>query len=164
MEQLDEVDVQLLTMLQDDGRISHTELAQRIGLTPPTVMRRVKLLEERGFIKGYTALVDPLRLGFMVTAFIFVEIAGSHDIDELGAYLSSLPPVQEVHKVIGEWCFLLKVRTETPQALEELLNRTLRKRPEIQRTHTTLATSAPYEAPMLELSKAMPTDVTVANL
>jgi Lrp/AsnC family leucine-responsive transcriptional regulator len=72
MQELDSIDIELLRLLQQDGRISNAELAQRVSLAPPTVLRRVKLLEERGYIKGYTALVDPLALGLTVTAFIFI--------------------------------------------------------------------------------------------
>src|SRR3954463_9003705 len=119
-EELDDINVQILRLLQDDGRISNAELAQRVGLAPPTVLRRVKLLEERGYIKGYIALVDPPALGLKVTAFIFVESSAGCDLDTVGRFLMELPGVQEVHRLIGEWCFLLKVRTQDPQALEEL--------------------------------------------
>src|SRR5512132_3315473 len=111
MDTLDETDIQILQILQEDGRISNAELSQRVGLAPPTVLRRVKLLEERGYIKGYVALVDPLPIGLTVTAFIFIETAAGCDLNAVCEFLIQLPGVQEVHRVIGEWCFLLKVRT-----------------------------------------------------
>src|ERR1044071_429292 len=91
---LDETDLQILHILQEDGRISNAELAQRVRLAPPTVLRRVKLLEERGYIKGYIALVDPLALGLTVTAFIFVETAAGCNLKELGEFLTQLPGLQ----------------------------------------------------------------------
>src|SRR5215510_9141195 len=99
MDSLDEIDLQILRILQEDGRISNAELSQRVGLAPPTVLRRVKLLEERGYIKGYTALVDPLALGLTVTAFIFVETQAGCDFDDVNTFLSQLPGIQEVHHV-----------------------------------------------------------------
>ena len=116
-EELDDINIQILRLLQQDGRVSNTELAQRVGLAPPTVLRRVKLLEERGYIKGYVALVDPLALGLTVTAFIFVETAAGCNLSETETFLGQLPGLQEIHHLIGEWCFLLKVRTTSPQTL-----------------------------------------------
>jgi Lrp/AsnC family leucine-responsive transcriptional regulator len=152
MDALDETDLQILHILQEDGRISNAELAQRVRLAPPTVLRRVKLLEERGYIKGYIALVDPLALGLTVTAFIFVESSAGCELDEVGRFLMQLPGVQEVHRLIGEWCFLLKVRTKDPQSLEELIYRKLRSHPGVRRTLTTLATSSQYETPAIPLT------------
>ncbi len=151
MDILDETDLHILRLLQEDGRISNAELSQRVGLAPPTVLRRVKLLEERGYIKGYTALVDPLALGLTVTAFIFVETQAGCDLDDVSAFLSKLPGIQEVHHVIGEWCFLLKVRTASPQTLETVIYHNLRAHPGVRRTLTTLATSSAYETTNLPL-------------
>ena len=151
MNELDEVDLQILQLLQRDGRIANAELAQRVGLTPPTVLRRVKLLEERGYIKGYAAIVDPLLLGLRVTAFIFIETHAGCDLGAVEAFLTQIPGVQEVHRLIGEWCFLIKVRTASPQTLEDLVYRQLRNHPGVRRTLTTLATSSPFETPALPL-------------
>lgn len=151
MEELDAIDLQILKLLQDDGRMSNADLAQRVGLAPPTVLRRVKLLEERGFIRGYAALVDPLALGLTVTAFIFIETSSGCDLPAVSTFLIGLPGVQEVHRLIGEWCFMLKVRTDTPQSLEQIIYRQLRSNPAVRRTFTTLATSAAYETPALPL-------------
>jgi Lrp/AsnC family transcriptional regulator, leucine-responsive regulatory protein len=151
VDRLDETDVQILAILQEDGRISNADLAQRVGLTPPTVLRRVKILEEHGYIKGYAALVNPLKLGLTVTAFVLIESAAGCDMDDLRAFLTRLPGVQEVHNLIGEWCFQLKVRTESPQTLEDLLHRKLRKHPGVRRTLTTLATSSPFETTVVPL-------------
>jgi Lrp/AsnC family transcriptional regulator, leucine-responsive regulatory protein len=160
---LDDTDIQILNILQDDGRISNAELAQRIGLTPPSVLRRVKLLEEHGYIKGYTALVNPLKFGLTVTAFVFIESTAGCDLDDVSDYLAQLPGVQEVHHLIGEWCFLLKVRTESPQTLEDVIYRKLRKHPGIRRTLTTLATSSPYETPAMPLPTTNQVSATVEH-
>ena len=151
MESLDDTDIQILRILQTDGRISNSELAQRVRLAPPTVLRRVKLLEERGYIKGYTALVEPLTLGLTVTAFIFVETTAGCNLEVAEQFLTRLPGVQELHRLIGEWCFLIKVRTSSPQTLEELIYRQLRNHPSVRRTLTTLATSSPFETTVIPL-------------
>ncbi|MBK9945317.1 MAG: Lrp/AsnC family transcriptional regulator [Kouleothrix sp.] len=154
IEELDNIDLQILTLLQDDGRMSNADIAQRVGLAPPTVLRRVKLLEERGYIRGYVALIDPLKLGLIVTAFIFVETSAGCDLVDVNQFLAELPGVQEVHRTIGEWCFLLKVRTSTPQVLEQVIYSQLRTHPHVRRTFTTLATSSTYETPALPLPAA----------
>lgn len=152
MDTLDHIDLQLLHILQEDGRISQAELAQRVNLTPPSVQRRVRLLEERGYIKGYTALLDPVALGFAVTAFIFVESHAGSDLSKLSDDLTYIPEIQEIHRVIGEWCFILKVRTDTPRNLERLLYQDLRQIPEVRRTLTILSTSSPRETTHLPIT------------
>lgn len=151
MERLDDIDRAILRALQSDGRMSITELAQLVELTPPTVQRRVKQLEEAGFIKGYIALLDPLKFNLTVTAFVFVETVAGSDMEEISQWVRQLPGVQEVHHLIGEWCFLLKVRTESPQTLEDVIYRRLRRNPAIRRTQTTMATSSPVETTALPL-------------
>lgn len=151
MERLDEIDRRILEALQRDGRISITDLAQMVELTPPTVQRRVKLLEEAGYIKGYTAILDPLKLDLPVTAFIFVETVAGCQLDELSQQLRALPSVQELHNLIGEWCFLLKVRTGSPQQLERILHHDIRQFVGVRRTQTLLATTSPYETLRLQL-------------
>jgi Lrp/AsnC family leucine-responsive transcriptional regulator len=151
MNDLDTIDLHILDWLQRDGRISNSDLAARVGLAPPTVLRRVKLLEERGYIKGYTALLDPLALGLNVTAFVMVETTAGSDFDRTAQELTQLPGVVELHRLIGEWCFLLKVRTHSPQALDELVYRQMRAHPNVRRTLTTLATSTVLETPSIPL-------------
>jgi len=160
MNDLDMIDIEILRLLQQDGRISNAELAQRVSLAPPTVLRRVKLLEERGYIKGYTALVDPLALGLTVTAFIFVETTAGSDLQEVNDFLIQLPGVQEVHRMIGEWCFLLKVRTASPQTLEHLIYQQLRTHRYVRRTFSSLATSSAYETTVLPLPAALGVEQT----
>jgi Lrp/AsnC family leucine-responsive transcriptional regulator len=151
LEELDAIDLQIINLLQSDGRMSNADIAQQVGLAPPTVLRRVKLLEERGYIRGYTALVDPLALGLTVTAFISIETTSGCDLLALNDFLIKLPGVQEVHRLIGEWCYMIKVRTQTPQTLEQIIYQQLRSHPAVRRTFTTLATSSTFETPALPL-------------
>jgi Lrp/AsnC family transcriptional regulator, leucine-responsive regulatory protein len=160
MNELDDQDLQILDLLQHDGRMTHAELAQRVGLAAPTVQRRVRLLEERGYIKGYTAILDPLRLNLGVTGFIFLESRAGCDLDDLGRFLGGLPGVQEVYRLFGEWCFLIKVRTASLQHLEQLVYHDLRKHPDIRRTQSTLSSSAALESTLIPLRR--PEDVAEA--
>lgn len=156
MIELDDIDLQILDLLQRDGRMAHAEIAQRVGLAAPTVQRRVRLLEERGYIKGYRAILDPLLLDLTVTAFISVETHAGSDLDTLGAFLGCLPGVQEVYHLFGDWCFLIKVRTASLQSLERLVYQDLRKHPAVRRTQTTLSSSAAMELTQLPLPLPRP--------
>jgi Lrp/AsnC family leucine-responsive transcriptional regulator len=148
---LDELDLQILDLLQQDGRMTHAELAQRVGLAAPTVQRRVRLLEERGYIKGYAAILDPLLLDLTVTAFIFVESNPGCDLNTLGRFFAGLPGVQEVYHLFGDWCFLMKVRSASLQSLERTVYQDLRRHPDVRRTQTTLSPSAALETTQLPL-------------
>ena len=108
---LDEIDVKLLTMLQADGRISQHDLAESVGLSSPATGERLRKLEDRGIIKGFTAIVDPKPLGFDVTAFIAVGLDGSRFYQDFLERVQAHPEIQECHTVTGQGSHLLKIRT-----------------------------------------------------
>ena len=78
---LDEIDLKILSEIQADGRITNVELAKRVGISPPPCLRRVRTLEEEGYIQGYRGLLDPRRLGFDVTVFASVHLSSQADAD-----------------------------------------------------------------------------------
>lgn len=134
---LDAVDRTLVALLQDNARIPHAELARRVGMAPSAVVERVRKLEERGVIRGYTATLDPRALGLGLLAFVFVRTTdrGSADTAER---LAALPGVQEVHDVAGEDCYLIKVRAADPEDLHARLRDTFSGVPEVLSTRTTV--------------------------
>jgi Lrp/AsnC family leucine-responsive transcriptional regulator len=125
---IDEIDRQLLVMLQEDGQLSNAALAEKVGLTVSSVHQRVKKLEEKGIIRGYTALVDSAALGKPITAFIRLRV-GVYQEGYSAAKTSLLtlcrnePDILECHGVAGEDCYILKVRVAGTQDLERLLDR-----------------------------------------
>src|SRR4030081_1428375 len=76
---LDEIDLRILSEIQADGRITNVELARRVGISPPPCLRRVRTLEEAGYIQGHRGLLDPRRLGFDVTGFASVHLSSQAD-------------------------------------------------------------------------------------
>ena len=78
---LDEIDLKILSEIQADGRITNVELARRVGISPPPCLRRVRTLEEAGYIQGYRGLLDPRKLGFDVTVFASVHLSSQADAD-----------------------------------------------------------------------------------
>lgn len=108
---LDKIDRHILRDLQDDGRITNVELARRAGISAPPCLRRVRALEESGFILGYHADLDPRALGYNVTVFAHVGLKSQAeaDLDAFEALVNSWPEVRECHMLAGETDFLLKV-------------------------------------------------------
>ena len=107
---LDAIDRHILKQLQDDGRISNVNLASRIGLSPPSCLRRVRALEQAGYIKSYRALLDERMLGYEVTAFAMVHLASQADSDlkQFEQFVRSRPLVRECWMLSGEIDFILK--------------------------------------------------------
>ena len=107
---LDEIDRKILAELQADGRMTNVELARRVGISAPPCLRRVRTLEEAGFIRGYHARVDPRELGFEVQVFAMVGLQSQHEAD-LTAFeelCRGWPLVRECHMLNGEVDFILK--------------------------------------------------------
>ncbi|GLK76432.1 AsnC family transcriptional regulator [Methylopila jiangsuensis] len=106
----DAIDLKILAELQADGRMTNVELARRVGISAPPCLRRVRALEEADVIRGYRALLDERRLGFEVTAFAMVQLAGNSEADlaAFEARVRDWPQVRECHMLSGEVDFMLK--------------------------------------------------------
>jgi DNA-binding Lrp family transcriptional regulator len=101
---LDAIDWKILAELQGDGRITNVELARRVGISAPPCLRRVRALEEAGFIRGYRALLDEKRLGFEVIVFAMVHLSSQAeaDLNAFEAFVRSQPIVRECWMLSGE--------------------------------------------------------------
>jgi Lrp/AsnC family transcriptional regulator, leucine-responsive regulatory protein len=143
-EELDELDLQLLDALQRNARSTFTELASLVGLKAPAVHDRVKRLEQRGYIRGYCAQLDPERLGLHLTAFVSCYTTPDCSYGDFTRRLSEMPEICEIHSVAGEESFLCKAVTRSTQHLDELLGR-LKATPGMARTRTTIVLSMPFE-------------------
>ncbi len=107
---LDPIDRQILSELQEDGRMTNVELARRVGISAPPCLRRVRTLEEAGYLRGYHADVDPRLLGFEVQVFAMVGLHSQAEVD-LSAFeqrCRDWPLVRECHMLNGEVDFILK--------------------------------------------------------
>ncbi len=107
---LDDIDLLILKELQADGRMTNVELARRVGMSPPPCLRRVKALEQAGFITGYRAVVDPRRLGYEVAFYAFVHLASQAgpDLEAFVAKVAAMPAVRECATLSGDMDFILK--------------------------------------------------------
>jgi Lrp/AsnC family leucine-responsive transcriptional regulator len=120
---LDAIDRKIVTALQRDGRASNVELAANVHLSAPQTLRRTRALEERGVIRGYAARVDPEALGYGVTAYVAVSIAGDQfsRVREIERELAAYPQVLECHALSGDYDYLLKVVAHDLKSLSQLL-------------------------------------------
>jgi len=151
---LDEVDVQILAILQSDGRITNAELAKRVGLSPPSVLQRVRTLERAGLIKGYFALLDSERLGLKITALTMINLALHQEqpIERFRRAIQEIPEVLECYHVSGEFDFLLKIVVRDIRAYEVLMRERLSKIKGIQQIRTSFVLGTPKYNTQIPLS------------
>ena len=120
---LDRTDRRILECLQADGRISNVQLARKVNLTPTPCIERVKRLERRGYIRGYTAILDPELVD--ASLLVFVEIDLSHTSPDAFKRFSEearqLPEIMDCHLVSGNFDYLIKARVRNMKAYRELL-------------------------------------------
>ena len=119
---LDETDRAILNRLQQEARISNVQLAERVHLSESACLRRVRALEETGFIAGYAALVDAERVGLSVN--VFVQVALTHqdqaDLDAFEEAVQGIPEVMECYLMTGEFDYLLRVIVSDPADYERI--------------------------------------------
>lgn len=142
---IDETDRSILSLLQQDARMANAEIARRVGLAPSAIFQRIRKLEEQGVILGYTAVLDPAALSYGLLAFVRVQTAPGTKAADATRELGAIPQVAEVHRVVGEDCFFLKVRVRDPKALEELLDQGLQPLASVASTKTTIVLSTTKE-------------------
>lgn len=153
MANLDEIDKRLLAELQDEGRVTNVELAQRVGLTAPPCLRRVRALEESGVIRGYHADLDPSKLGFAITVFAMVSLKSQAEsaLREFEEAMAELPEVREVHMLNGEIDFILKIVSQDLQSFQEFLTGKLTPAPNVESVKTSLTIRTSKQVPGVPL-------------
>ncbi|ALU42009.1 MULTISPECIES: leucine-responsive transcriptional regulator Lrp [Pseudoalteromonas] len=136
--QLDRTDRKILVELQKDGRISNVELARRIGLSATPCLERVKKLEREGYIKGYKAVVDPVKLGQGLLVFVEVTVnKNSPDVfDQFNQAVKQHDEIIECHLVSGNFDYLLKTRVTDMSEYRGVLGEILLKLPSISESRT----------------------------
>ena len=151
---LDRFDAAILTVLAEDGRISITDLAKRIGLSKSPTQARLRRLEDSGVILGYRALLDPIRLGLDHVAFVEVRLEDTREV-ALRAFneaVSRVPEIEQAHMIAGNFDYLLKVRTRDMAAYRRFLGETVTTLPYVANTSTYVAMEAVKEIMLADMA------------
>ena len=151
---LDELDILILNTLQTNGRIKRSELAELVGLSLPAASDRLRKLEERGYILGYAAILDPAKFGKDITAFVHVSVDTSLHYDKFLKHVQKSPEILECHAITGEGSHLLKIRTGNTAALERVLSQ-IQSWKEVQRTRTSVVLSTTKETLNIDVTSSI---------
>ncbi|MEW4220242.1 Lrp/AsnC family transcriptional regulator [Rossellomorea marisflavi] len=144
---MDEINRQIMEELQQDGRLSMTELGRRVSLSVPAVKERVMRLEEQGVITGYHAKVDPDRVGKTVKAFILMK---THRCKAFRSFCREHTDVMECHRLTGEYSYLVKLVTGTNAELEDFIDAAM----EYGEPYTMMNLSSPVPGKPLTVGEA----------
>ncbi|WP_343079726.1 Lrp/AsnC family transcriptional regulator [Ostreiculturibacter nitratireducens] len=145
--ELDRIDTAILAALSENGRISMTDLAQRVGLTKTPVQARVKRLENAGVIQGYRAVLSPIRMGLAHVAFVEVRLSDTREsaLQAFNRAARAAPEVEECHMIAGGFDYLLKVRTRDIADYRRVMAERISTMPHVASTSTYVAMEAVKE-------------------
>ena len=150
---LDETDLEMLKLLQADGRMTNAELAKRVGLSPPSALQRVRNLERAGLIKGYHAILDHERLGLRVTVIAMVSLALHQDrpIEQFRKAIAAIPEITECYHISGEHDFVLKILVRDIRAYEMLIREQISKIRGVQKITSSFVLAVPKHTAQIPL-------------
>jgi len=148
---IDDVDIKIMSILQQNGRTKRNVLAEKVGLSLATVSDRMKKLEDAGIISGYHAELDPKKLWKDITAFILVYIDSSKHYYDFIGHIHNLDEIQECHAITGEGSHLLKIRTHNTATLEKLLTK-VQSFPGVISTKTSIVLSSSKETNQIKIT------------
>ncbi len=147
---LDKIDIEILKILQKDGRAKRNEIAEKVGLSLPSLSERMKKLEERGIIEGYFAKVNRKAFGYDIMVFIVVIMESSKNYDNLRANAKKTPEILECHAILGEGSHIIKALVKNTEELEKLLSK-IQSWPGVVRTITNFVLSNVKETTQIHL-------------
>ncbi len=138
MKDLDRIDLKILQALQADGRMSNLKLAEHVALSPTAVLARTQRLQREGYILGYEARLNPIKLGrgMLVFVEVLLDRSAANVFDEFKAAVQAHGEIQECHMVAGGFDYLLKTRTADMESYRAFAGRVLWELPGVRQTHT----------------------------
>lgn len=148
---LDTFDSKILQIISSDARISVTELSQQIGLSKTPCHARLKRLETEGYILGYHARIDPVKLGLEHIAFVEVKLSDTRALalTHFNQAVQKEPAIEQCHMIAGGFDYLLKVRTQDMNEYREFLGEVISKLPNVAQTATYVSMEAVKEMTIL---------------
>lgn len=118
---IDEKNEKILTILQDNARTSNSEIARRMGMATSGIYERIRKMEERGIIAGYTVKINPEAAGVPLVAFVNLQFRPHRAAHKVGETLATIPGIEEIHLLTGDESFFVKIRCRDTEALEKIL-------------------------------------------
>jgi Lrp/AsnC family transcriptional regulator, leucine-responsive regulatory protein len=149
----DDTDLQILDLLQSNARETQVEIARAVGLAPSAVLERIRKLEAKGTLRGYSAHVDPKAIGLGLLAFVAVRTDEFGVENRIAKDLAELPEILEVHHVAGDDCYLVKVRAHDAEHLGQILRSRFARIPGVRSTRTTIVLETVKETSHLPIPK-----------
>jgi Lrp/AsnC family transcriptional regulator, leucine-responsive regulatory protein len=150
---VDAIDLQILSHLQTNARNTQSDIAKAVGLAPSGVLERIRKLEARGAIAGYTAYIEPKILGLGMLAFVAVRTDEVATDNRIAHEVAAIPEVLEVHHVAGDDCFLVKVRARDAEHLGQLLRTRIGRIAGVRSTRTTIVLETVKETSRLPIPR-----------
>lgn len=147
---LDEIDIKILEILQVNSRVKRSELAEKSGLSIPSITDRLHKLENNGYIESYNTKLNRKKLGKDITAFIFVVSDSSKSYKDFVGHAMQTPEVLECHSVTGDGSHMLKVQTDNTSTLEKLLSK-IQSWKGVHSTRTSIVLSSHKESFQIDL-------------
>ncbi|MFP4313468.1 MAG: Lrp/AsnC family transcriptional regulator [Alphaproteobacteria bacterium] len=146
---LDKIDRKILKELQENGRITNVDLAKNVGISAPPCLRRVRALEEIGFIKSYHAKMNANFLGYSVTVFAMVKLTSQaeHDLKDFEKRINEWEMVRECHMLAGDVDFMLKIVAKDWDNYQEFLTHELTAAPNVTSVKSMLAVRTGKDQP-----------------
>ena len=153
--ELNETDLAILREVQEDGRISNVELANRIELSPPATHARLKRLQSQGYIRKYVALLDQEKMGFDMTCFVNISLRmhGSEELSGFRSHVKELREVLDCYHVTGEFDYLLRIVVRNRKELQRFVEQKLTPIPGLARIYTSLVLDEIKSSTSLPLEK-----------
>lgn len=153
MDNLDAIDVRIIAAVQNDGRISINDLAEKVGLSPSPCARRLRILEEKGVIKGYAAMIDQTKVGLPVSAFasIKLERQREEDLDRFARAVAGWPEVVDCYLMTGQRDYLMRIVVRDLQAYETFIKSKLTRLEGIASIETSFALDQVKRAEVLPI-------------
>ncbi|MEM7597825.1 MAG: Lrp/AsnC family transcriptional regulator [Pseudomonadota bacterium] len=146
---IDSKDKEILSLLLGDASLSKADIARRVGLAPSAISDRVRRLEADGVIQGYEVRLNPHALGKSLLAFVFVTDAKPSLGFDTAAALSGVTGLEELHKIAGDDCYLLKIRASGTDELNEIIETQINPVQSVTRVRTTIVLNAVAERPCM---------------
>tara|TARA_B100001989_G_scaffold252975_1_gene237296 strand:- start:3742 stop:4218 length:477 start_codon:yes stop_codon:yes gene_type:complete len=153
---LDKIDKKILNNLQNNGRITNVELAKSVGISAPPCLRRVRALEDAGFIQGYHAKINHSSLGYGVTVFAMVKLSSQaeQDLKDFESHVSKMEMVRECYMLAGEVDFILKIVAKDWDAYQEFLSNELTTAPNVSTVKSSLAMRSAKQMPGVPIDQS----------